>query len=141
MTTLRTEPSDLGPRPRACPYRLNQYDIFTRKVLSGWSPKSSRKSSRTLPCPNWFKYSCRPCAHTRKIVEPGRYSHRNTEFDRNCLNVKPPGFAATAGSAYGLKRSSYAAARGSSNSRTFEKRPLLMYGWAYTCSERLGVAV
>src|SRR5438445_477594 len=45
--------------------------------------------------------SCRPWVHTTKSVEPGRYSQRNTTFERNCLKLTPPMWFVTAVSAYG----------------------------------------
>ena len=31
----------------------------------------------------------RPWVQTKKRVEPARYSHRSTRFDRSCLKLKP----------------------------------------------------
>src|SRR5207302_7888155 len=82
-------------------YQLIQYDAFTRKVLSGCRPKRSRKLSRIDPGPSAPAKSCRPWVHTTKSVEPGRYSQRNTTFERNCLKLTPPMWFVTAVSAYG----------------------------------------
>ena len=80
----------------------------------------------------------RPCAHTRKSVEPGLYSHRTTVFDRNCLKLNPPGSPCAV---YAVYRSRYSSARGFASSRQFEYLPLVMNGEAYSCSDSVGVAV
>src|SRR3989454_4982093 len=93
--------------PRGCRdspdpiYQLIQYDAFTRNVLLGCRSKRCRKLSRIDPGPSAPAKSCRPWVHTTKSVEPGRYSQRNTTFERNCLKLTPPMWFVTAVSAYG----------------------------------------
>src|SRR5438876_6628857 len=49
-------------------------------------------SSRSIDCRNWkspmFSSSERLCVHTKKIVEPGRYSHRSTALPRSDTELK-----------------------------------------------------
>src|SRR5438309_2185106 len=49
-------------------------------------------SSRSIDCRNWkspvFSSSDRLCVHTKKIVEPGRYSHRSTALPRSETKLK-----------------------------------------------------
>src|SRR2546421_10709837 len=49
-------------------------------------------SSRSIDCRNWkspmFSSSERLCVHTKKIVEPGRYSHRSTALPRSDTKLK-----------------------------------------------------
>src|SRR5690606_19151263 len=46
--------------------------------------------SRLLSHPGWYMESCldRLCCHTRKSVEPGRYSQRATKLERSSLKLK-----------------------------------------------------
>src|SRR6266581_4808570 len=70
-------------------YRLIQYDSFTRKLLSGCKSNRSPISPRKLCDPSAPVDPMRPWLHTTKSVDPGRYSHRNTTFERNCLKLNP----------------------------------------------------
>src|SRR5437016_7767643 len=49
-------------------------------------------SSRSIDCRNWkspmFSSSERLCVHTKKIVEPGRYSQRSTALPRSDTKLK-----------------------------------------------------
>jgi hypothetical protein len=63
------------------PYRLSQYDTFTRNVLAGCRRSRSRTSPWKLPVPSAEANPCRPSFHTAKSVEPGLYSQRKTTLD------------------------------------------------------------
>src|SRR5688572_4362117 len=77
-------------------YRLSQYDSFTRKVLSGGRVNRSPRSPAKPRVPATPVDPWRPWLHTTNSVEPGRYSQRNTIFERNCLELNPPGWLVTA---------------------------------------------
>src|SRR5688572_27181208 len=72
-------------------YRLSQYDSFTRKVLSGGRVNRSPRSPAMPRVPSAPVEPWRPWLHTTNSVEPGRYSQRNTIFERNCFLLNPPG--------------------------------------------------
>src|SRR6266699_2584923 len=81
-------------------YRLIQYDSFTRKLLSGCNSNKSPMSPRKLCVPSTPVDPRRPWLHTTKSVDPGRYSHLKTTFERNCLKLNPPMLFVYAVSAY-----------------------------------------
>src|SRR5881628_3308504 len=83
-------------------HQFSQYDALTRNVLSGWRSKRSRKSPARDRVPGAESKKFRPCDHTTNSVEPGRYSHRSTTLELNCLELNP----LESDPAYGLKRSS-----------------------------------
>ena len=66
-------------------YIENQYDAFTRNVLSGRALKRSRTSRDASNVPGFMPSCWRPCDQTKNSVDPGRYSQRTTVFDRNSL--------------------------------------------------------
>lgn len=73
-------------------------------MFAGWSRRSSRTSPLNDVDPSVCPFPCRPSFHTRKSVDPGAHSHRNTTFDCTSRKANPPGFAATDGLAYGANR-------------------------------------
>src|SRR5258706_574691 len=79
-------------------YRLIQYESFTRKLLSGVSLNRSPMSPPKLCVPSAPANPRRPWLHTTNIVDPGRYSQRNTTLERNCLKLNPTMLLVTGGS-------------------------------------------
>src|SRR6267143_1721193 len=119
-------------------------------------------SSRSIDCRNWksplFSSSERLCVHTKKIVEPGRYSHRSTALPRSetklklgsgnvrespalpvigCTTYVPPEVRAIVPPSrpYTLKSK----LRGRATSLKAPYRPAEMRGWAYTGSDSVGL--
>src|ERR1700741_4841902 len=90
-----------------------------------WSPK--RKSPSSTP-------RLRSCCHTKKSVEPGRYSQRSTALPRMDRKVKSSSCAGCVGS-------SKAKERARASVLYPQKSFVLMYGCAYTCRLSVGEKV
>src|SRR6266516_4613722 len=59
-------------------YGLNQYEALIRNVLFGCRLNRSLRPWPRLKSVGLSPDSSRPCCQTKKIVEPGLYSHRTT---------------------------------------------------------------
>src|SRR4029077_10184818 len=77
--------------PNACGSRARQKFIqrvtFTKNTFSG-AVRNRSPASRENRNGATSVSECRPCDHTAKTVEPGRYSHLSTALERKSFTLK-----------------------------------------------------